>query len=553
MLEIYNLIIEFKNSSFRINNLSFHVKENQILGIVGESGSGKSLTASCLMGLMPKQAFIKSGEITYLKSSGEKVHISSLSEEEHQKLRGKEIGMIFQDPMSSLNPAMTCGKQLIEAFNVRNKGFSRKDVYSKCIEWLKEVSLFPPEKFFNSYPHQLSGGQRQRVMIAMALIQDPRLLVADEPTTALDVTVQKDILSLLKKLQEKYELSVIFISHDLGVIAQIADDILVMKNGKMIEYNTAHTVLNNPAEEYTKALINCRPGLSDDREFLPVLSNIKIEQNRPNERISDRREIEEIFIEVQALSHTYKDSGSYWRKNREFQALKDMEFHIYGGETLGLVGESGSGKSTLGRLLVHILEKQTGRIVYKGKAYEEFSKKEKKEFRRNYQFIFQDPYATLSPRQRVGDAIYEALSFYGIKGSVQERKERVLELFDLVQLSSDYYARYPYELSGGERQRIVIARALAIEPRFIVCDESVSSLDVSVQAEILNLLKRLKKQFKLTYAFISHDLAVVKHMSDRVLVLKDGRIQEIEKADKLYKSPGSPYTRELLDAVPEIN
>ncbi len=556
MLELANLTIKFRDDGFLLDNISLHLEKGKILGIIGESGSGKSLLVSAITGLVPTSAEILNGEIIYQNKRGKLLNVRTCSAKELRSIRGKEIAMVFQDPMSSLNPAMTCGRQMMEALNAKERDISNKEAYKKILSKLSEMELKPPERFYKAYPHQLSGGQRQRIMIAMALIQNPQILIADEPTTALDVTVQKNILLLLKELQVKYDLGIVFISHDLGVVAQIADDILIMKEGQTVEYTDANTLVKSPKGKYTKALIECRPKLKGQREYLPVVNDFIEDKEAPNRKYPKKtlREKGKIdLIKVDALSHSYEKYSKIWRRRTHLKALEDLSFSIIQGETLGLVGESGSGKSTLGRLLINILEKQEGRIFYKGKTYKDFSKKEKKHFRRKYQFVFQDPYSSLSPRQRIGNAIFEALKFYQIKNSDAERKERVIELLKNVQLDETFYQRYPYELSGGQRQRVAIARALALEPEFLVCDEIVSSLDVSIQAEILNLLKRLKKQFHLTYVFISHDLAVVKHMSDRVLVLKDGLIKELEEADKLYHSPASPYTKELLDAVLEIN
>lgn len=568
LLKITNLSISFGSGDQKIravSNLSLSIKKGQTLGIVGESGSGKSLTSLTTMGLLPGSANIESGEIN-LNLNGEPKSILQISEEEFRKLRGKEIAMIFQEPMTSLNPVLKCGEQVAEAIRLHN-GLDKLKAREEVIKWFNEVQLPRPEQIYESYPHQISGGQKQRVMIAMAMCCNPQLLIADEPTTALDVTVQKKILELIKSLQDKHGMGVIFITHDLGVVAEIADKVLVMQKGEKVEENTCENIFESPNHPYTKGLLACRPPLKVRLKKLPTVqdfvSESKKHQNNNFQSIivstEERKEQlaklfkQEKILEVKNLSKHYPISGGTFKKSfKSVKAVNNISFDVYEGETLGLVGESGCGKTTLGRTILQLLKPTSGEATYKGVNLSTLSERELRNYRKEIQIIFQDPYSSLNPKIKVGDAIVEPLNIHNIGSNKQERKERVIELMETVGLTAEQYNRYPHEFSGGQRQRVCIARALALSPKFIVCDESVSALDVSVQAQVLNLLNDLKKKFKFTYIFISHDLSVVKYMSDRMLVMRNGEMVELGVAEEVYSNPRSDYTRELINSIPKV-
>ena len=568
LLKITNLSISFGSGDQKIravSNLSLSIKKGQTLGIVGESGSGKSLTSLTTMGLLPGSANIESGEIN-LNLNGEPKSILQISEEEFRKLRGKEIAMIFQEPMTSLNPVLKCGEQVAEAIRLHN-GLDKLKAREEVIKWFNEVQLPRPEQIYESYPHQISGGQKQRVMIAMAMCCNPQLLIADEPTTALDVTVQKKILELIKRLQDKHGMGVIFITHDLGVVAEIADKVLVMQKGEKVEENTCENIFESPNHPYTKGLLACRPPLKVRLKKLPTVqdfvSESKNHQNNNFQSIivstEERKEQlaklfkQEKILEVKNLSKHYPISGGTFKKSfKSVKAVNNISFDVYEGETLGLVGESGCGKTTLGRTILQLLKPTSGEATYKGVNLSTLSERELRNYRKEIQIIFQDPYSSLNPKIKVGDAIVEPLNFHNIGSNKQERKKRVIELMETVGLTAEQYNRYPHEFSGGQRQRVCIARALALSPKFIVCDESVSALDVSVQAQVLNLLNDLKKKFKFTYIFISHDLSVVKYMSDRMLVMRNGEMVELGVAEEVYSNPRSDYTRELINSIPNV-
>ena len=563
ILEIKNLSIQFSVDGQlfdAVTNFSFSLKKGETIGIVGESGSGKSISSLAIMGLLPPSAIISSGEIIFHESEEHKINLLHADENYKRHLRGNKIAMIFQEPMTSLNPVFTCGNQVVEAILAHNK-ISKKQAKEKVLHLFSEVLLPDPEKAFNSYPFQLSGGQKQRVMIAMAMSCNPSLIIADEPTTALDVTVQKTILELLKNLQAKYNLSIIFISHDLGVIADIAHRVLVMYKGKIMEEGKTRDLLSNPQNAYTKGLLACRPSTVNRVKTLAVVSDfLDGKEHIPIIISNEERKIfhENIYEKDPILKITNLKVVFPVKKNmmgkttKEFIAVNNVSFDVYKGETLGLVGESGCGKTTLGRTILQLTENAQGDIHYNEIALNKLSSTEIRKFRKKIQIIFQDPYSSLNPRLTVGDTITEPMIVHGIGKNNNDRKQIALELLQKVGLESSHYARYPHEFSGGQRQRISIARALAVQPEFIICDESVSALDVSVQAQVLNLLNSLKEEFKLTFIFISHDLSVVKYMSDRMVVMQNGQIEEMGEADQIYNSPEKEYTKKLIGAIPLI-
>ncbi len=540
-----------------IHKLSFSIPRGKCLGIVGESGSGKSVTALAIMQLLPRGGKVTKGEIM-LNASGEKNMLTTLNEKRMQMIRGTQLAMIFQEPMSSLNPAFTCGRQLTDIITAHMPGISRTAITREAIRLFEEVKLPGPVSMLKRYPHQLSGGQRQRVMIAMALAGKPDLLIADEPTTALDVTVQQSILDLLISLQKKYHPAILFITHDLGVIARIADHILVMHKGTKIEEGPAEMILNHPHAYYTKALLECRPSIYKKTDRLPVIGDNKTEsqmhqtfhrkdkiETSPFKGDRPLLEVSDLSVYFPSQTGLFTDKGKKW-------IIHSLDFKLYTGEVLGLAGESGCGKTTLGRTLLKMIRTYSGHIFYKGKDTASFTKNEMRIFRKNTQIIFQDPYASLNPKLTIRQQIMEPMRFHGIGEHEKDRLEKATFLLRRTGLDQTALPRFPHEFSGGQRQRIGIARALAVEPEFLICDESVSSLDVSVQAQVLNLLKDLKEEFGLTYIFISHDLAVVKFMSDRILIMKDGNKEELAETETLFNEPKSDYTRTLIRATPEI-
>lgn len=541
-----------------VDGLSFLLKKGEILGIVGESGSGKSITTLALMQLLAPALDVKSGVAKY---NGR--NLLNLTEKEIRPIRGKEIAMIFQEPMSSMNPSMTCGSQIEEMIFIHEK-VSKEEAKTRTLELLDLVKLPDVRRAYAAYPHELSGGQLQRIMIAMAMACKPQLLIADECTTALDVTVQQEIVALLKLFNQKFGTSILFISHDLGVIADIADRVLVMKQGKLIELDSVHNIFQSSKDPYTKQLINSRPPLDIQLSKLPDPRFFEkdnfdfqafIEEHTLDEKALENSfrgfESESVCFEVKSLSKTYTTKTNFWGKPTAFvHAVKDVSFQIREGETIGLVGESGCGKSTLSKAMMRLIEADSGDALYKGKSLYGMSTAELRNIRKEIQYIFQDPYSSLNPRKTIGQAILEPMEVHRIGNSKKERKDRVIDLLEKVGLKSEYFNRYPHEFSGGQRQRICIARALGLEPRFIVCDEIVSALDVSVQAQVLNLLKDLKKEFKLSLLFVTHDMAVVKFISDRILVMKQGQIVEEGIATNIYHNPQHPYTQTLIDAIP---
>ena len=556
LLKVRDLSISFPrkgNNNQMVHGISFAIQENEILGVVGESGSGKSISSLAIMGLLDKKTSHTTGDILF-----EDKALNLLSEKELQKIRGNKISMIFQEPMSSLNPSLTCGYQVLEVLKQHQK-LTKKAGKKAVVSLFKQVKLPRENDIYEQYPHQLSGGQKQRVMIAMAIACKPKLLIADEPTTALDVTVQKEIIKLLKEIQKDTKMSIMFISHDLSLVAEISQHVVVMQHGKIVEQGPSEELFKKPKEEYTKALLLSRPSLDKRLKTLPTVQNF-IEDTVDHTEYSteERKEFHKKLytkpplLKIENLKKQYAIQHKWWQKEKRFvKAVDGVSFNVYEGETLGLVGESGCGKSTLGRTLMGLEKATSGHIFYNGKDITNYNPKERKKLSREIQIIFQDPFSSLNPRIQIGEAILEPMQTHGILNDRKQRKKRVLELLEKVGLEAAHYHRYPHEFSGGQRQRIGIARSIALAPKLIVCDESVSALDVSVQAQVLNLLNTLKKEFGFTYIFISHDLAVVKYMSDQLLVMNSGRIEEIGDADAVYKNPISPYTKKLIDAIPK--
>ena len=535
-----------------VKDSSFVLNQNEILGIVGESGSGKSVTSLAIMGLLPKGIL----EITSGKIEFDGRDISALSQKDLRNLRGNEIAMIFQEPMSSLNPSLKCGFQVEEILKEHTQ-LSQKDIKATVLALFEKVKLPNPDKIFNRYPHEISGGQKQRVMIAMAIACKPKILIADEPTTALDVTVQKEVILLLKELQQETGMSILFISHDLSLVSEIANRVLVMYRGEIVEQGNAQDIFNNPTNTYTKALISSRPSLNVRLKRLPTIQDYLAGTVNPTEVTPQQREkrLDALYsqpplLEVINVEKEYISSAGLFSKNATFKAVNDVSFKLYEGETLGLVGESGCGKSTLGNAILQLDKATAGKILYRGNDLTKLSAKDIRALRKEIQIIFQDPYSSLNPRITVGKAIMEPMQVHKLYANDKERREKTIEILNRVGLGEEHFNRYPHEFSGGQRQRIGIARTIALQPKLIVCDESVSALDISVQAQVLNLLNELKENFGFTYIFISHDLAVVKYMSDQVLVMNKGKIEEMNEADALYAHPQQEYTKKLIAAIP---
>ncbi|WP_291090808.1 ABC transporter ATP-binding protein [Empedobacter sp. UBA7494] len=559
IIEVKNLSISFGDKQV-LNNINFKVEQGDTLGIVGESGSGKSLTSLAIMGLLSPNAIIHPKSEILFRQYDKMIDLLKLSPKELEKIRGNEIGMIFQEPMTSLNPSLRCGEQVEEAIRL-HQNLSKEEAKKKVLHLFEQVKLPNPERIYKAYPHELSGGQKQRVMIAIAISCEPKLLIADEPTTALDVTVQKATLDLLKELQEKNNMSMLFISHDLGVIANVCEEVLVMFRGDVVEQGNVETIFNHPKENYTKGLIACRPRLDERAKRLPTVKdflenpNFKTEIYTEEEREAFHEKIyaNPPILEVKNLKKYFYPSTLFGNATiPNVKAVDDISFKVYPGETMGLVGESGSGKTTLSRTVL-LLEKPTaGEIYYNGIDITKLKKEQIRKLRREIQIIFQDPYSSLNPRQTIAQIITEPMQVHKIGLNKAERLKTASSLLQKVGLSDQDLNKYPHEFSGGQRQRIGIARALALNPKFIICDESVSALDVSVQAQVLNLLNDLKTEFSFTYIFISHDLAVVKYMSDQLLVMQHGEMKELNDADKVYAHPTTNYTKELIEAIPKL-
>ena len=553
MLQVHNLTVKFLSGKVEnevVKKISFDLKENKILGIVGESGSGKSVTSLAVLGLLPKNT-IQEGTIFF-----DEKNLLKISDKEFQQVRGNKIAMIFQEPMSSLNPTLTCGSQVAEVLK-QHTGLNKKEMYQEVISLFQKVKLPLPDRIFNSYPHQISGGQKQRVMIAIAIACKPDLLIADEPTTALDVTVQKEIILLLKELQKENKMSILLISHDLSLVSEIADDVIILFKGEIVEKGNTTDIFHSPQHDYTKGLINSKPNLNQRLKKLPTVEDFiknKIFTNvyTKRERDAYHSKIYRLkpLLEIVDLKKYFNTSVRFTRKPL-IKAVDTISFKLYEGETLGLVGESGCGKTTLGRSIMQLEKVTSGKIFYKGKDITHLSKTALRNLRKEIQIIFQDPFSSLNPRISIGNAILEPMNVHGVLSNYKERKVYVIELLKKVGLEEDHFNKYPHEFSGGQRQRIGIARAIALKPKIIICDESVSALDVSVQAQVLNLLNELKSTFNFSYIFISHDLSVVKYMSDQLVVMNKGKIEEIDDADTIYKTPKSEYTKNLIDAIPK--
>ncbi|RXK62287.1 ABC transporter ATP-binding protein [Lacibacter luteus] len=575
LLSIQDLEVAFKTEdgfTKAVEGISFSIAKGETVAVVGESGSGKSVTSLSALQLLPQPpAAYPNGKILFTRKDGTTIDLLKIPAAQLQSIRGNEIAMIFQEPMTSLNPVFTCGTQVMEAIQLHQQ-VSKEEARLRTLSLFEKVKLPNPEAMLHRYPHQLSGGQKQRVMIAMAMSCNPSLLIADEPTTALDVTVQNTILQLIKQLQNENGMGVLFITHDLAVVHDIADRIVVLYKGAIVEQGTTTDIFQRPQHPYTKALLACRPALHPKGKRLPVVNDFlevantadsfkptvvseKPDIQNPNSK-SDSYRIQTPdsptpLLEVKNLNVWFSEKKKLFGKPTSFiKAVNDVSFDVFAGETLGLVGESGCGKTTLGRAILRLVEATSGSILLNSKNILDQSANAFKSNRKDLQIVFQDPYSSLNPRITIGDAITEPMLVHQLATTKKQAKERTVGLLEKVNLTADHFKRYPHEFSGGQRQRIVIARALALHPSFIVWDESVSALDVSVQAQVLNLLNDLKQEFNFTSIFISHDLAVVRYICDRIIVMNKGQIEETGTADDIYFHPQKEYTRQLLEAVP---
>ncbi|MBX7154967.1 MAG: ABC transporter ATP-binding protein [Bacteriodetes bacterium] len=577
LLDVRNLVTEFRSENYSIraaNNISFHVDRGKTLGIVGESGSGKSVTSLSVMRLIPNPpGKITNGEILFSEKDGSQIDLLKISEDEMRGYRGNRIAMIFQEPMTSLNPVFRCGDQIIEAIQL-HQNCSYDEARERTLQLLREVQLPRPETMIDQYPHQLSGGQKQRVMIAMAMSCSPDLLIADEPTTALDVTVQATILELMRDLQRQREMSMMFITHDLGVIAEIADEVIVMYKGNIVEQGSVLQIFEDPQHPYTKGLLACRPRLDKKLRILPTVRDFMEETAdgtiTEKAHITVTEKIDEVAFSADDIHKRLQEldkrkpllrvenlqvhfpirTGLFSRTTGWVKAVDDISFDVKPGETLGLVGESGCGKTTTGRAILRLIEPTGGNVMFDGRDVRTMDHKSLTALRKDFQIIFQDPYSSLNPRLSVGSAIMEVLRVHNLYENDKQRKDHVMYLLDKVDLLPRHFNNYPHEFSGGQRQRICVARALALKPKFLICDESVSALDVSVQAQVLNMLVSLREEFNLTYIFISHDLSVVKFISDRIAVMNAGKIVELDAANEIYEQPKEEYTKRLIHAIP---
>ncbi|MCM2350851.1 MAG: ABC transporter ATP-binding protein [Bacteriovoracaceae bacterium] len=560
LLSVRNLVVDFHTGegvTRAVNNISFDIPAGKTIGIVGESGSGKSVTSLAVMGLLQKPAArIPQGEILF---NGQ--NLLNYNDAQMRAIRGNQISMIFQEPMTSLNPVFKVGDQIAETIRIHNS-VSAKEAWDRAVDLMNQVGIPNPAASAHKYPHEMSGGQKQRVMIAMAIACEPKLLICDEPTTALDVTIQKQVLDLLHGLQQKYNMSMMFITHDLGVIGDIADDVVVMYRSNVVEKNNAKEVFYTAKHPYTKGLLACRPKLGANPRRLLTVSDFMdengVEKHVSPERVvvfdkdSEAEKSSDILLEVKNLVTQFPIKGGiFGRTVDHFKAVNDVSFTLKKGKTLGLVGESGCGKTTLGRSILRLIEPSSGSIIYNGKDITNVYAEELRLLRRKMQIIFQDPYSSLNPRMTVSEILTEPLNIHNVGNGRKERLDMAKELFEKVGLNASQLNRYPHEFSGGQRQRICIARALMLRPEFVICDESVSALDVSVQAQVLNLLLDLQQEFGLTYVFISHDLSVVNFIADEVGVMNAGKIIEMDKATNIYKNPKEEYTRALLSAIPK--
>lgn len=555
IIEVKNLTVDFNTEDgvvHAVKGISFNIPKGKTVGLVGESGSGKSITSLAIMRLIANPGKVTAGEIKF-----EGQDLLKVSEKQMREIRGARISMIFQEPMTSLNPVLTIADQITETLMLHQK-LSKEKALEKALDLLKQVGIPHAEERLYFYPHKFSGGQRQRIMIAMAIACNPDLLICDEPTTALDVTIQKQILDLLAEIQKKTNMSLLFITHDLGVVADIADEVIVMNKGEIVERNTSKEIFQQPKHPYTKGLLACRPSLDENPDRLPVLSdfmNAQGEEVTPEPRKAStiiQKVEDKILLEVKDLKTHFPHTGGLLGRVQSWtKAVDGVSFQVKKGKTLGLVGESGCGKTTLGRTIMRLIEPTDGQIIYDGQDITKLDYKSMHTIRKKMQIVFQDPYASLNPRMTIGAILMEPMQIHNLGSSNDERRETAVQMLKKVGMTEAMMNRYPHEFSGGQRQRISIARALMVKPDFIVCDESVSALDVSIQAQILNLLLDLQDEMNLTYIFISHDLSVVKFISDEVAVMYAGKIVEHNTAENIYASPQHDYTKKLLSAIPK--